>query len=317
MPMHLRLDSAARVVRAGPTMRRVCEAASVTGADFFALFDIRRPRGVTTAGRLRALDGTALKLALRAPPFTGFKGTVVALDGSDDLLVNLSFGINLPDGVRDHALTDRDFAITDLAVEMLYLNEAKLAVLGELRSLNHRLRSAKQRAEEQAVTDALTGLANRRAAEARLQQMCESGQPFAAMQLDLDRFKQVNDTLGHAAGDHVLIKVAQMLREVTRGEDLVARLGGDEFVVLLPGVGDYAPLREIADRLLQRLEAPIDHAGSSCRVSASLGATLSRHYAGPTPDRILADADRALYAAKHGGRGRIVTSPGQTGGREA
>ncbi|MFC6759321.1 GGDEF domain-containing protein [Sulfitobacter porphyrae] len=161
------------------------------------------------------------------------------------MIVNLSFGISIVDGVRDYALSNADFAATDLAIEMLYLIEAKTAAMDESRRLNLRLQGAKIAAEQEADTDALTGLGNRRALNNVLTRMVAGRVPFAVMQIDLDYFKSVNDTLGHAAGDHVLQTVAQIMVEETRNKDTVARVGGDEFTVVLVDVRDADILRRV------------------------------------------------------------------------
>ena len=183
--------------------------------------------------RFRDSGCTSACATARAP---GFRGLAVPLDGGG-VLINLSFGMTVVEAVRDHRLTDADFAPTDLAMELLYLVEAKTAVMQELRDMNRRLEGAKTAAEEQALTDTLTGLRNRRAMDMALSRLMLRGTPFGLMHLDLDFFKAVNDTLGHAAGDHVLRQVARVLRVQMRGGDTVARMGGDEFVVAPAGAG--------------------------------------------------------------------------------
>jgi GGDEF domain-containing protein len=138
------------------------------------------------------------------------------------------------EAVRRYGLTVADFAATDLTIEMLYLVEAKSAVMEELRHLNLRLHGAKAAAEEQALSDTLTGLCNRRALDLGLGALVQQGQTFGLMHLDLDYFKQVNDTHGHAAGDAVLRQVALVLREETRASDLVARVGGTSLCWCFP-----------------------------------------------------------------------------------
>ena len=205
--------------------------------------------------------------------------------------------------MTEFRLTASDFAQTDLAIELLYLVEAKSAVLEETKQLNQRLQGAKVAAEEQAFTDTLTGLGNRRAMDQVLARMLRSGAPFALMHLDLDYFKSVNDTLGHAAGDEVLRRVGEILTDETRGHDIAARAGGDEFVVVLEGESDPKVLKILSDRIIARLEEPIPFDGTLCKISGSIGATTSRSYRYPAIDQLLHDADVALYAAKDAGKG--------------
>lgn len=223
-------------------------------------------------------------------------------------VINLSFGIDLPRAVGLLQLTDADFALTDLAMELLYLVEANEAVTGELRALATRLDRAKQQAREEAETDVLTGLRNRRACDSVLARLCRDGEAFAVLHMDLDYFKTVNDTLGHAAGDHVLVHVASVMKTASRAGDCLARVGGDEFVMLLPGAQDPVHVRHIAERVIAQLTRPIAWNGAECRVSASVGMVLVKAGAARDPVQVMADADAALYAAKNAGRGRVMRS---------
>jgi diguanylate cyclase (GGDEF)-like protein len=315
MPMHLHVGADGHVIHAGPTLLRLAGNRPVAGRALFDLVEIRRPRGITDMDGLRSSVGRGLVLHWCGPCQTQFKG--VAVPDADDgaLFVNLSFGIALVDAIRDHDLKARDFAPTDLAVEMLYVLEAKATILDEWRKLNGRLHSARIAAERQAYTDTLTGLGNRRAMDHVLERLVADGQAFGLVHLDLDFFKEVNDTFGHAAGDHVLKVAAQAMSDVTRAEDTLVRAGGDEFLLILPGQVDGARLRELSERLIVRLQQPIPFAGAVCRISGSAGIAVS-HGGDMTVQVMLARADEALYAAKNSGRGRAVVycEPRQPGG---
>jgi diguanylate cyclase (GGDEF)-like protein/PAS domain S-box-containing protein len=153
-----------------------------------------------------------------------------------------------------------------------------------------------------AAHDALTDLPNRTLLLARLDAAMRSGEDVAVLFLDLDRFKVVNDGLGHAAGDLLLVQVAIRLREVMRPDDMVARLGGDEFVVLCRG-GDVAVAESVAARVLGILDKPLATAdGTQIVIGGSIGIAL----AGPddTAESVLRDADTAMYAAKAAGGSR-------------
>jgi diguanylate cyclase (GGDEF)-like protein len=220
------------------------------------------------------------------------------------MTVNLSFGISIVDAVREYKLTAADFAATDLTVEMLYLVEAKSAAMDASKQLNQRLQLARDAAEQQALTDTLTGLKNRRAMDQELADVISQRTPFAMMHADLDYFKAVNDTLGHAAGDFVLQQVAEIMKNETRDADIVARVGGDEFVLLVKGTEDRFLLERIAQRIIKQLQVPMDFEGDSCRISGSIGIVVASDYIAPTADQMLVDADAALYAAKNAGRGQ-------------
>lgn len=303
MPMYIALDDSGKITALGPTLARLIPDTPVVGRAFFDVMQVLRPADISNSADLVASLGDRLHLRLLAAGDVSLRGLAVALQGGG-VLINLSFGIGVIDAVRQHALTDADFAPTDLAVEMLYLVEAKSAVMAELRNLNLRLQGAKKAAEEQALSDTLTGLRNRRALDAVLAGLIAQGTGFGLMHIDLDFFKQVNDTRGHAAGDHVLRQVATILLAETRATDTVARVGGDEFVVVLPGQSDVAQLAAIARRIIEKMTVPIDFEGTPCRISASIGLTVSTYYNRPDADRMLSDADHALYASKHAGRGQ-------------
>lgn len=162
----------------------------------------------------------------------------------------------------------------------------------------------------QAAYDSLTGLPNRSLFNDRIAQLMALSRrhqkAFALLFVDLDRFKDVNDTLGHQVGDDLLRQIAQRLQAVVRTEDTVARIGGDEFVVLLPDT-DELGAQAVASNLLERLRQPMPLASAlSYRPMASLGlAVFPRD--GDTPDLLLRSADLAMYGAKLGGRNRIAS----------
>lgn len=302
-PMHLVLNSSGNITHAGPTAQKISPDRGLEGQRFFEVFEIRRPRAFSCMQDFQRAGQQKLHLRLRAAPRTKLKGIVVpAGDGSTDMIVNLSFGISVVDGVRDFSLTNADFAATDLAIEMLYLVEAKTAAMEASYRLNDRLQGAKMAAEEQADTDTLTGLRNRRALNTVLTKLLEEPHAFAVMQIDLDFFKAVNDSMGHAAGDHVLKRVAQIMREETRSSDTVARVGGDEFTLVLPNVRNDKILQRIGRRIIERLERPIRYNGADCHVSASIGTVWLQGDESATIEGLLSDADVALYASKNAGR---------------
>ena len=184
--------------------------------------------------------------------------------------------------------------------------------LGRSRRLVDELARANERLAALAGTDDLTGLPNRRAAEARLQQLWQHvrryGEPAAVVMLDVDRFKSINDTWGHATGDAVLRALAQALRETTRAVDLAGRWGGEEFLVLLPRLTPEAAHR-LAERLReQAATVRVLAGGQTVPCTVSLGVAM----ADPADDGAeawLRRADEALYQAKSGGRNRVVMAP--------
>jgi diguanylate cyclase (GGDEF)-like protein/PAS domain S-box-containing protein len=163
-----------------------------------------------------------------------------------------------------------------------------------------------ERLTRQAFEDTLTGLANRARFQERLEQALRQGdgdRTVGLLFVDLDRFKVINDSLGHDAGDQLLREVAERLSGCLREGDTLARLGGDEFTVLLPDIAGPEVAVAVAERVIAQLRAPFDLPGQSVVVGASVGiatGVASRD----RPDTLLRDADAAMYEAKARGRGR-------------
>lgn len=160
------------------------------------------------------------------------------------------------------------------------------------------------------LSDPMTGLSNRRGLQLAMDQWQTAGQSFAIIAIDIDRFKSINDTYGHVAGDHVLQHVAQFMKDGSRENDLLCRYGGDEFLMLLPGLNDEAA-RQIAERLRARVaDNAIPGIGN---VTVSLGVSEWRAGEGESQQEALNRADKALYAAKQGGRNRVACSATRRG----
>lgn len=178
-------------------------------------------------------------------------------------------------------------------------------VVGSLTDITPR-KLAEEQLVHDALHDGLTGLANRKLFEDRLAFACKrlARQPetlFAVMFLDLDHFKEVNDNLGHAGGDLLLVETARRISACVRPTDTVARMGGDEFVVLLDGLSDQSDALRVAQRLILDISDRVEMEGSELHTSVSIGIALSSSVPGP-PAALLRAADTALYRAKHAGR---------------
>ncbi len=168
------------------------------------------------------------------------------------------------------------------------------------------------KSEFEALHDALTGLANRtllaQRTDGAIQQARRHGTPLGLLLIDLDRFKPVNDTLGHACGDRLLQHVAARLAAAVRKQDTVARLGGDEFAVLLPEITGAADAVRVAERVHESLGIPVELDGLSLEVSSSVGVAVYPTDAGDA-DELLKHADIAMYVAKRGRLGTAVYEP--------
>ena len=203
-----------------------------------------------------------------------------------------------------HALIVVAFALTGTLVVLGWV----IALRKRLAQRTTLLRESEERFRHMALHDTLTGLATRVLLLDRLNVALESARRhqtgLAALMLDLDRFKEINDTHGHAAGDEVLRVTANRVLQAVRREDTVARLGGDEFVVLLPDLTDSLVAGRIAAKLVLALAAPIPYGPHELRVSVSVGVCLVGS-GQLDADHLMKNADSALYRAKVGGRNRF------------
>jgi diguanylate cyclase (GGDEF)-like protein/PAS domain S-box-containing protein len=195
-----------------------------------------------------------------------------------------------------------------LTVSPIYDSQGSLSYLiAQMEDISER-KESEERLTRQALHDSLTGLPNRTlfADRVRMATARRTTQGFAIIYLDLDGFKLVNDTLGHAAGDQVLIAVARRLERLLRAGDTLARLGGDEFALLCEGVGE-SEAKAIADRVIESLTRPIVVQDRELIQAASIGISLY----GPgvsveEPDEMLGEADMAMYRAKAAGKSRYA-----------
>ncbi len=263
-------------------------------------------------------------LGLRPDALVG--GSVVGLTGDEDadhlhaFLARLS--VSPAESVRTTELAARRGDGTRLDVEVVGTNLlASPGVEGLVLSLRDATgrRVLEEQLRHQAFHDPLTGLANRALFRDRLDHAIRRARrtddpPPVVAFIDLDDFKVVNDTLGHAAGDELLSTVADRIRSCLRAGDTPARLGGDEFAVLLEDPLDDHVVAEVAERLLQVIAQPLTVHGTELRVSASIG--VAHHSDGEaSSDDLLRNADLAMYAAKSAGKGTVAAfEPSMRGG---
>ncbi len=176
-------------------------------------------------------------------------------------------------------------------------------------AMREQVRAREQRLDYLAYHDALTGLPNRRLFHERLDEALRSelpkGHQIAILFLDLDRFKQINDSHGHLTGDQLLIQVGRRLRDALRHDDLVARLSGDEFAVLLGRFGHRSEPARLAQKVVDTLDHPFEINGIRFHTSASIGISIAPEH-GTTADELIQHADTAMYQAKTAGRAGVV-----------
>jgi diguanylate cyclase (GGDEF)-like protein len=230
----------------------------------------------------------------------GQNDMVSPLRGETDLIGSLRISNRLTEGTT---FTDDDLRLLETLA-----NQAAVALEnGHLEQSLAELSRLKEELRFQAYHDPLTGLANRtlflERSEEKLDRARPDGMPVLLF-LDLDDFKIVNDTLGHAAGDRLLIDVADRLRDVLRPEDIAARLGGDEFAVLLDDGPELQGAVSVAERIIEALRAPFLIQGQEITVGASIGVAAARTGA-EAAHELLRNADVAMYKAKGSGKNRV------------
>nr|RNJ64805.1 MAG: EAL domain-containing protein [Leptolyngbya sp. IPPAS B-1204] len=252
------------------------------------LTDINMPKmdGLTLLGRLAEIDKT-------------LKAVVISAYGD---IPNIRRAMN--QGAFDFLTKPIDFQDLELTIQKT------LQSVQAIREQQQQLQQAQQALMRVAYYDSLTGLPNRSWFIQRLAQLIEqppANRLYAVLFIDLDRFKLINDSLGHAVGDLLLQSVAHRLKNCLRESDVVARLGGDEFAILLEAVENIAETEAIARRIQAQLKLPFQIEEMEIYSQASIGITLNslglKRY--DRPEELLRDADVAMYCAKAQGKGRF------------
>ena len=265
------------------TLRQTEHRSGVLSVAALALQQARTPEEVEQL----VLEHAAVLVRV---PAAAWAGPDDADDGGPVLLADPPRRLRLADRASGEALSQLDTDALHLLLGVARQAHERLRLLAELR--------------QSALHDPLTGLANRALFSAELAAACAAGDPVAVVYGDLDGFKQLNDTRGHAVGDALLVAAADRLTRTVRAGDLPARLGGDEFAVLVRGTGDGAGT-ELAARLCDVLGRPYDLPGGPVRVPASLGVCVRT--GDEQPEDLLHASDAAMYAAKAVGGGRVRT----------
>ena len=228
--------------------------------------------------------------------------------GQADWEATLASGQALPERWEMHGL-HRDGHVFPVEMSLVAgVDAAGGYIRAFIRDISDR-RAHERRLAEQAVTDALTGLPDRSVLLERLAEAIDALEDgcVGVLFVDVDRFKSVNDELGHDAGDQVLTAVAHRLRGAVRPSDTVARLGGDEFAVICVGLVDGDAARVVAERVLAALEAPVPLGRHQHRVAVSVGvATVTDRSI--AADSVLHEADQAMYQAKKAGGCRFAVA---------
>jgi diguanylate cyclase (GGDEF)-like protein len=254
-------------------------------------------------GRERSVIVGQRRWQLRLEP------TDVLLENTDRQMPALTFGIAMLVTLLVAALAGILASARGRAMDQV--DRATAALRDDIRrreAVEVRLRERENDLRHLALHDPLTGLANRvlfhERAEHAIATHKRSAATLAVIFIDLDGFKQINDTLGHHAGDTVLAEVAERLRRCVRDGDTVGRLGGDEFAVLAEQVGIVDDVVAVADRIIHALGQPFEIDGRVHHIAASAGVALDEQ--DTTADTIIGRADKAMYVAKAAGKGHYV-----------
>jgi diguanylate cyclase (GGDEF)-like protein len=245
--------------------------------------------------------------ALRLSPRRLLVLAVLAAIGCAALVSGTRGQLTLPGGtVAEQVLTGLFFLWT--LIKGTSVNLAGMAMRLALDDSHAKVAGALARVEELAETDELTGLANRRRileilAKVREQQV-QGGHSYSIAMLDVDHFKRINDTFGHAVGDEVLRAVGDLMRGATRSSDAAGRIGGEEFLLVLPGAGNLGDAQLVAEQLRATVEGyDWSSLQPELHVTASIGFAVAE--AGETAEQVLRRADQGLYLAKRSGRNRV------------
>jgi two-component system cell cycle response regulator len=282
-------------------------AAAENGADALAFVEGTPPDLILLDVMMPEMDGIEVARRIKANKALPFIPIIMqtALDSTEDKVEGLEAGAD------DYITKPIDFAELKARLRSMLrikrLQEALEEREKELLEVNERLRYMSQ-------TDGLTGLDNRRHLNERIDEMFQHAQrlnePFSLVMCDLDKFKSVNDTYGHQAGDEVLKQLAVILKDEAREIDRVGRYGGEEFMLLLPGTVLDAAVT-FAERVRKRIEAhTFTFEGGTLQRTASFGVSGLPHPKVDQSDALVRTADDALYVAKETGRNRVIRFDG-------
>lgn len=307
-PFYIWTDRDGRIQGHGRTFNYLFDKQVLTGAPIASHFSFVRPKIEGPQKLDRSVQ--RVKLATCAPEGEvnfGFSGLVLRLDDPPGYLFMLTPGMEVQKLIELYDLKAGDLSAVDGSTDLLVLLQAQKQMMFDAMDNAARVDAARKEAEARANSDPLTGLLNRRGLTSRLDGILHAGDtmPCGLIHIDLDRFKTINDTHGHAAGDAILIHVAKALSSTVFEPSFAGRLGGDEFVVVVPGEARTAGLVEMSERLNDLLSTPMSWNGLKLKTGATFGITAVTDETKVTLDDLLHQADMALLEGKRKGRGRI------------
>lgn len=306
LPFYVLLDNDGVVQSVGPSLLKIADPAHLLGRSVFEALRFVKPRRLNPEEALR--DGLGVRLTVEIQAVSGkgslgLFGMAFPIDhaGAPHILIALTPGVNARPFVETHGLKILDFGPADGGADILPLLAMQQDMLEDGKKQAAKLRAARDSAEHLANHDVLTELPNRRALIKELTAALER-EAVAVVHVDLDHFKEINDTHGHAAGDAALRHAAASLTHVLGESALCARLGGDEFVGIVNGMCSGSALADLADRVIDRISHPFSFNGEALTVGASVGLAIAGPEDRMSADEILHHADLALYQVKRTGR---------------
>jgi two-component system, cell cycle response regulator len=276
---------------------------ATNGQEALACVQANPPHLVLLDVMMPLMDGYEVARRIKGDPDLPFIPIILvtARDSTEDKVEGLDAG------AEDYLTKPVNFPELEARVRsMLRIKRLQ----DELDEKNRELEDANRRLKKLSITDGLTGLFNHRHMQELLREEFErskrSSDPVGVVMLDLDRFKQVNDTYGHPTGDIILFETAEILRETAREIDMLGRYGGEEFMVILPGSDEEAAAR-FAERVREHVADHLFRDGATeVRMTVSSGVAALPAARAESPSALLKQADEALYRAKGGGRNRVV-----------
>ncbi|WP_168798072.1 EAL domain-containing protein [Pacificoceanicola onchidii] len=305
-PFYVLLCPDGTVQHVGPSLAKVSNQDALIGQPVNEALKVLKPFRLDPDKRLS--DAIGQRLVVEAPARQGtlplkLYGMVVKVThaGVEQLLLALTPGVNARRFVEIHGLKTSDFSPSDGSADILPLLAMQEDMLTDSKRQSEKLRAARDAAEHLANHDVLTERPNRRALMKHLT-IALSRTPLTVLHIDLDKFKEINDTFGHAAGDVALQHSAKAIQSVIGPEAMCARLGGDEFVGVLLGEWPEKELQTLARDVIKQISEPFAFMDETLTIGASIGLARARPDDQLTPDDILHRADLALYEVKRTGR---------------
>ncbi|WP_316648288.1 putative bifunctional diguanylate cyclase/phosphodiesterase [Ovoidimarina sediminis] len=307
VPFGVIVDAGGIVRNLGPSLQKIAGSACGVGRPVFEVFSFRKPRLLKPELVFQDVVGARITMEVQTP---GNDGPVsvfgmafnITIDGLPHVALVMTPGVNARRLIEEQGLRTCDFSAGDGSPDLLPLLAMQEEMAADSKRAAVRLKSAYDEAERIALHDTLTNLPNRRALMIELGDVAQK-EPLTIVHVDLDRFKEINDTYGHAAGDAALQHAASALRSVFGDEAMCARLGGDEFVVLLRGAAQEAKLAEFGQAVVAAVSAPFQFRGEHLKIGASVGLARTISSDGLSADELMHRVDLALYEAKRSGRG--------------